>query len=79
MDNKGNMTTTANMFAGKIVSKLLLVKSPQIDEMLAQEISIHRALNNKNVVGLHSSFDDDNYVYIVLELCQRGVSHLYYL
>ena len=60
------------IYAGKIVSKQLLVKPHQKDKM-AQEISIHRALNHKHVVGFHSFFEDNNFVFIVLELCKRRV------
>lgn len=28
-------------------------------------------LKNKNIVSLHSVFEDDYFVYIVLELCQN--------
>lgn len=61
------------VFAGKIVSKQLLVKPHQKDKM-AQEISIHRSLKHDHVVGFHSFFEDNNFVYIVLELCKRRVS-----
>lgn len=60
------------IYAGKIVSKTLLVKPHQKDKM-AQEISIHRALNHRHVVGFHSFFEDNNFVFIVLELCKRRV------
>lgn len=72
-DERGNWVPTENVFAGKIVSKQLLVKPHQKDKM-AQEISIHRALNNKHIVAFHSFFEDVNFVYIVLELCKRRVS-----
>lgn len=42
---------------------------------MSQEITIHRALNHKNVVGFHSFFDDIQNVYIVLELCKKRVSY----
>ncbi len=61
------------IYAGKIVSKTLLVKPHQKDKM-AQEISIHRALDHKHVVGFHSFFEDNNFVFIVLEICKRRVS-----
>ena len=61
------------VFAGKIVSKQLLVKPHQKDKM-AQEISIHRSLKHDHIVGFHSFFEDSNFVYIVLELCKRRVS-----
>lgn len=61
------------VYAGKIVSKQLLQKPHQKDKM-AQEISIHRALLHKHVVGFHSFFEDTNFVFIVLELCKRRVN-----
>ena len=60
------------MFAGKIVSKQLLVE-PQPDKM-AQEINIHRSLKHEHVVGYHSFFNDDNFVYLVLELFEKRVN-----
>ncbi|XP_075528543.1 serine/threonine-protein kinase polo [Dermacentor variabilis] len=61
---------TNTIYAGKVVSKALLVKSHQKEKM-AQEIQIHRSLNHKHIVGFHSYFEDDKNVYIVLELCSR--------
>lgn len=58
------------VFAGKIVSKKLLVKSNQREKM-SQEISIHRSLKHKNVVGFNSFFEDSKFVYIILELCRK--------
>lgn len=58
------------VFAGKIVSKKLLVRSNQREKM-TQEISIHKSLKHKNVVGFNSFFDDSNFVYILLELCKK--------
>jgi polo-like kinase 1 len=61
------------VYAGKIVSKKLMVKTSQKEKM-AQEISIHRSLQNKHVVGFHSFFEDSLNIYIILELCKRRVS-----
>ncbi|KPJ13767.1 Serine/threonine-protein kinase polo [Papilio machaon] len=61
---------TNQVYAGKIVSKKLMVKSSQKEKM-AQEISIHRSLQHKHVVGFHSFFEDSLNIYIVLELCKR--------
>ena len=49
-----------------------MTKHNQKDK-LTQEIAIHRSLNNKNVVGFHGFFEDNQNVYIVLELCRRRV------
>lgn len=61
---------TKVVWAGKIVSKSLLLK-PHQKEKMSQEISIHRSLNDHNVVGFHSFFEDQDNVYIILELCKR--------
>lgn len=64
---------TKDIFAGKIVAKSLLVKSTQKEKM-SQEISIHRSLKDKHVVGFNGFFEDSDNVYIILELCRRRVS-----
>ncbi|XP_066581564.1 serine/threonine-protein kinase polo [Prorops nasuta] len=58
------------VYAGKIVPKSQLVKSNQREKM-TQEISIHRTLNHKHVVGFHGFFDDLHNIYIILELCRK--------
>ena len=40
---------------------------------MTQEIEIHRSLNHKNVVGFERYFEDDDNVYVILELCRRRV------
>ncbi|XP_045761401.1 serine/threonine-protein kinase polo isoform X1 [Maniola jurtina] len=61
---------TNQVYAGKIVSKKLMVKSSQRDKM-SQEIDIHRSLKHKHVVGFHNFFEDHLNIYIILELCKR--------
>lgn len=61
---------TRATYAGKIVSKQLMMKNNQKDKM-TQEITIHKSLNHVNVVRFLHCFDDSNYVYIVLELCKQ--------
>jgi len=58
------------ILAGKIVSKSLLVKQHQKEKM-SQEISIHRSLQHRHIVGFHGFFEDSDNVYIILELCRR--------
>ena len=100
------------MYAGKIVSKTMLVKPHQKDKVscefllfviscfhflpyknsalcfnfilnviffyiswqMTQEISIHRTLGHKHIVGFESYFEDSDNVYVILELCRRRVS-----
>jgi polo-like kinase 1 len=38
---------------------------------MAQEITLHKVLENPYVVKLFSYFEDQNFVYIILELCRR--------
>ncbi|XP_014661949.1 PREDICTED: serine/threonine-protein kinase PLK1-like isoform X2 [Priapulus caudatus] len=61
---------TKEILAGKIVSKALLVK-PHQKEKMTQEIAIHRSLKDHHVVGFRSFFEDDDNVYILLELCTK--------
>jgi polo-like kinase 1 len=61
---------TRTIYAGKIVAKSMLTKKHQKDKM-AQEIAIHRTLENKFVVQFHSFFEDNENVYVLLELCRR--------
>lgn len=62
--------TTGKTFAGKVVSKNMLVK-PNHKTKMCQEINIHSSLSHKYIVKLHSYFEDDNNVYIILELCRK--------
>ena len=61
---------TGRSYAGKIVSKKLLVKANQKEKM-TQEINIHRSVSHKHIVGFHGFFEDDDFVYVVLELCHK--------
>ncbi|XP_032896787.1 serine/threonine-protein kinase PLK1 [Amblyraja radiata] len=61
---------TGEVFAGKIVSKTLLLK-PHQREKMTMEISIHKSICHSHVVGFHGFFEDDDFVYVVLELCRR--------
>ncbi|XP_033254528.1 serine/threonine-protein kinase polo-like [Drosophila miranda] len=61
---------TDDVFAGKIVSKKLIINNHQKEKMV-QEIAIHRSLNHPNIVKFHSYFDDIQNIYIVLELCKK--------
>uniref|UniRef100_A0A1B0G632 Protein kinase domain-containing protein n=1 Tax=Glossina morsitans morsitans TaxID=37546 RepID=A0A1B0G632_GLOMM len=58
------------VYAGKIVSKKLLMKNNHKEKM-AQEITIHRSLNHPNIVKFHGFFEDNYNLYIVLELCKN--------
>ena len=44
---------------------------------MTQEISIHRSVSHKHIVGFHGFFEDNDNVYILLELCRRRVSSFF--
>lgn len=58
------------IMAGKIVPKTLLTKAHQKEKM-TQEISIHRSLDHKHIVSIFGFFEDQENVYVLLELCRR--------
>ncbi|KAF3687912.1 Serine/threonine-protein kinase PLK1 [Channa argus] len=61
---------TKQVFAGKIVPKTLILKQHQREKMTS-EIAIHKSLNHANIVGFHGFFEDDDFVFVVLEICRR--------
>ncbi|XP_062392976.1 serine/threonine-protein kinase PLK1 [Sardina pilchardus] len=61
---------TKEVFAGKVVPKALLLK-PHQKEKMSTEIAIHKSLGNPHVVGFHGFFEDDDFVFVVLEICRR--------
>ncbi|KAL3066490.1 hypothetical protein OYC64_016448 [Pagothenia borchgrevinki] len=61
---------TKQVFAGKIVPKSLILKQHQREKMTS-EIAIHKSLSHANVVGFHGFFEDNDFVFVVLEICRR--------
>ncbi|MCJ8747699.1 hypothetical protein PDJAM_G00156240 [Pangasius djambal] len=61
---------TKEVFAGKVVPKSLLMK-PHQKEKMSTEIAIHKSLDNPHVVGFHGFFEDEDFVFVVLEICRR--------
>ncbi|XP_031787357.1 serine/threonine-protein kinase polo isoform X2 [Nasonia vitripennis] len=61
---------THDIYAGKIVPKSLMTKGNHREKM-TQEITIHKSLNHRHIVGFHGFFDDSYNVYIILELCRK--------
>ncbi|XP_061536345.1 serine/threonine-protein kinase PLK1 [Phycodurus eques] len=58
------------VFAGKIVPKTLITK-PHQREKMTSEITIHKSLEHPNIVGFRGFFEDDDFVFVVLEICKR--------
>uniref|UniRef100_A0A1B0AW41 polo kinase n=1 Tax=Glossina palpalis gambiensis TaxID=67801 RepID=A0A1B0AW41_9MUSC len=61
---------TNEVYAGKIVSKKLLMKHKQKERMV-QEITIHSSVSHPNIIKYHGFFEDNYNIYIVLELCKK--------
>ncbi|CAG9314980.1 unnamed protein product [Blepharisma stoltei] len=59
---------TRKVYAGKVVVKASLTKS-RAKQKLMSEIKIHRSLRHANIVGFEHFFEDNENVYILLELC----------
>ena len=59
---------TKQVTAGKIMEKSALSKA-RARQKLMSEIKIHRSLHHTNIVRFEHFFEDENNVYIMLELC----------
>lgn len=56
--------------AAKVIPKVSLTKD-RAKQKLMSEIKIHKALNHTNVVGFEHFFEDNENVYLILELCHN--------
>eukprot|EP00854_Cymbomonas_tetramitiformis_P007816 gene7816-9284_t len=61
---------TGDILAGKVVSKIILEK-PRSRAKLETEILIHGAVRHRNIVRFWRCFEDENNVYMILELCKN--------
>ncbi|GJQ11915.1 hypothetical protein GpartN1_g3706.t1 [Galdieria partita] len=62
---------THQKYAGKIIPKNAIRKE-SAKQKLISEIRIHRELRHRHIVKFESCFEDQENVYIVLELCPNG-------
>jgi polo-like kinase 1 len=60
--------STGNAYAAKVIDKKSLMK-PKTKQKLLTEIKIHKSLNHSGVVKFVHFFDDEENVYILLEVC----------
>ena len=49
-----------------------IVESRKLKKKLATEIEIHKSLHHRNIVKFIANFQDQHYMYFVLELCKGG-------
>lgn len=57
----------SKVYAAKIVQKNCLTSKTEMK--LISEIKIHRSLKHDGIVKLYTQFEDDDFVYIIMELC----------
>ncbi len=58
-------------FAMKVIDKKL-VKSKGLTQKLVNEIDIHQRLKHERILEMKDCFEDDECVYMLLELCRNG-------
>lgn len=61
---------TGECLAGKVIDRASLQKSKTLQK-LHSEIAIHRRMKHKNIVNFIKTFQDDWFVYILLEKCSN--------
>ena len=61
---------TMEIYAGKVVAKKSLKKKRAKQKLLA-EIRTHKSLDHPNIVKFRNYFEDDNNVYLMLEVCHN--------
>lgn len=66
-------TRFTQIYLDKLDENLSRLKLSFFPSQMAMEIDIHRKLNHKHVVGFHCFFEDENFIYILLEICRKRV------
>jgi len=61
---------SGNIYAGKCIWKKNLVKTSQVKKVIS-EIEVHKNLVHPNIIRFHRYFEDNDFVYLILELCER--------
>ncbi|KAJ2597998.1 hypothetical protein H4R99_004277, partial [Coemansia sp. RSA 1722] len=66
-----HMYNDERQVAIKMVDKRAL-KDTAAEIRLASEVAIHESMAHKSIVSVHDSFEDDRFVYLVMEYCKGG-------
>eukprot|EP00055_Hartaetosiga_balthica_P012326 m.59454 g.59454 ORF g.59454 m.59454 type:complete len:963 (+) comp7910_c1_seq1:120-3008(+) len=56
----------------KLLDKSKILKDNDLIQRTRREIELHSGLSHPNIVELYKHFEDDSYVYMVLELAEMG-------
>lgn len=63
--------STGSLYAIKVVAKAKIIERGMV-EQLKREVRIMYSLSHPNIIKLHNHFEDDNNVYLILELADGG-------
>ncbi|CAG0921534.1 unnamed protein product [Notodromas monacha] len=69
--HRGICRATGEEVALKIMDKKK-IQDMNLAKRVSNEIKLHKSLNHPSIVELLTSFEDDKYVYLILELCHEG-------
>jgi serine/threonine protein kinase len=62
---------TGYVYAAKTILMTALANSPKTRFKIKREVRIHKALDHPNIVKFFHSFEDDQYVYMLLHECKN--------
>ncbi|OMJ84994.1 hypothetical protein SteCoe_13765 [Stentor coeruleus] len=62
---------TGSLYAIKVISKAKILERNMV-EQLKREVRIMYSINHPNIIKLHNHFEDDNNVYMIMELAEGG-------
>ncbi|XP_023654437.1 serine/threonine-protein kinase PLK3 isoform X2 [Paramormyrops kingsleyae] len=69
--------STNKSYAVKVIPQGKALKAPHRDKIL-NEIELHKNLHHKHIVKFLHNFEDQNYIYIFMELCSRkSLAHIW--
>ncbi|KAK9695576.1 serine/threonine protein kinase [Basidiobolus ranarum] len=64
--------TTGKRYAVKIINKRRFLNKPKLTESLQREIAILMAIKHPCIISTHGVYDEEDFLYIVLELVDGG-------
>lgn len=67
---------TGKEFAIKVMDKKKLAVT-RMEDRIMEEIKIHARLDSPHIVQLFDCFEDDDHIYMVMELCEKGNMYRY--
>ncbi|ESP02166.1 hypothetical protein LOTGIDRAFT_111275, partial [Lottia gigantea] len=73
---RGLANKTGQPVAIKLIDKKIM-KEKGMTERVKKEVEIHSRLKHSSILELYSYFEDADYVYLVLEICENGELYKY--